>query len=56
VFVEIVTKLETYCIYKAVLLIIKVAAHNVFGVSKFIGFPQHNTAILGVCLLFHERA
>jgi hypothetical protein len=56
VFIEIVIESGTYRIYKAVLLTIKVAARNASGASKFIGFPQHNTTILGVGLLLHERA
>jgi hypothetical protein len=36
VFVGIVTESETYCIYEAVLLIIKVAACNLLGASNFI--------------------
>jgi hypothetical protein len=56
VFVEIVTESETCHIYKPVLLTTKVAAHNTSGVSKFIGFPQHNTSILDIGLLLHERA
>jgi hypothetical protein len=54
-FVEIVTESKTYRIYKVVLLTIKVAACNASGASKFIGFPQHNTAILDVGLLLYER-
>jgi hypothetical protein len=56
VFVEIVTESKTYHIYKAVLLTIKIAARNASGASKFICFPQHNTTILNVWLLLHERA
>jgi hypothetical protein len=56
VFVEIVTESKTCHIYKAVLLSIKVVAHNASGASKFIGFPQYNTAILDVELSLHEKA
>jgi hypothetical protein len=36
VFVGIVTESKICCIYEAVLLIIKIAARNSFGVSNFI--------------------
>jgi hypothetical protein len=56
VFIEIVTESEIYHIYKAVLRTIKVTVRNASEVSKFIGFLQHNTAILDVWLLLHKMA
>jgi hypothetical protein len=58
VFTEIIAESETYHIYKAVLLTIKVAARNVSGArekKELKSNPQHNTAILDVGLLLFER-
>jgi hypothetical protein len=59
VFVEIVTESETYHIYKAVLLTIKVVARNVSGHrQKYTKTHKHksNTSKLDVGLLLLERA
>jgi hypothetical protein len=63
VFVEIVTESETYHIYKAVLLTIKVVTHNVSGHTNMKvrtqapkSNTQQNTAKLDVGLLLLKRA
>jgi hypothetical protein len=55
VFIEIVIELETYHIYKSVLLTIKVTARNVSGGKQLIVFPQHNIIILDIRLLLHKN-
>jgi hypothetical protein len=55
VFEKIITESETCHIYKSVLLTIKVANYNTYEASKLICFSQHNTTILDVGLLLHER-
>jgi hypothetical protein len=55
VFIEIVIELETYHIYKVVLLTIKVTARNASRGKQLIVFSQHNIIILDIGLLLHKN-